>query len=97
MSERDNNSERSTNVTAAPSSSQIVQNNTLSTPVAIVAILCFFITGIIGGLAIGSASNARDVASQARMEARLAQEDLIMLRAVVRAHGIPAESAGDHE
>jgi hypothetical protein len=81
----------------APRGAQIVQNNQLSTPVAIAAIACFFLAGILGGVSIGMAYNANDKAGQARMEARLAQEDLIMLRAAVKAHGIAAESAHDHD
>ena len=69
----------------------------ISTPVAVAAIICFFVAGIIGGLAIGIANNANDKAGQARMEARLAQEDLIMLRAAVRASGIHVETAQDHD
>jgi Na+/melibiose symporter-like transporter len=47
--------------------------------------------------AASAAAVANDRSSQARMEARLAQEDLIMLRAAVRARGITVETAGDHE
>lgn len=40
---------------------------------------------------------ADDKSSQARMEARLAQEDLIMLRAAVRASGIHVDKSNDHD
>lgn len=75
-----------------------IDNRTqIATPVAIAAIVCFFIAGLLGGLALGMAHTAEDVAGQARMEARLAQEDLIMLRAAVRASGIHVETAKDHD
>lgn len=69
----------------------------IATPVAIAAIVCLFAAGILGGIAVGTAFNANDKAGQARMEARLAQEDLIMLRAAVRAAGIHVETAQDHD
>lgn len=69
----------------------------IATPVAIAAIVCLFVAGILGGIAVGTAFNANDKAGQARMEARLAQEDLLMLRAAVRASGIHVETAQDHD
>jgi hypothetical protein len=44
-----------------------------------------------------TAATANDRSGQARMEARLAQEDLIMLRAAVKAHGVSVETAQDHD
>lgn len=46
--------------------------------------------------AIGVAEQAVYRATIAERESRLAQEDLTMLRAAVRQHGIPADGAGDH-
>jgi hypothetical protein len=46
--------------------------------------------------ATDQAQRAWDRAALAERESRLAQEDLIMLRAAVRQHGIPADGAGDH-
>jgi hypothetical protein len=89
-----NNSQRVAN---APGSSSINQYNTLSTPVLLAAIVCFFVAGAMGGIAIGMANTASYKAGLAEREARLAQEDLILLRAKVAAAGIQVESAGDHE
>lgn len=93
----DNRQDRSTTNHNEARGAQIVQNNQLSTPVAIAAIVCFLIAGILGGLAIGIANTANDKAGQARMEARLAQEDLMMLRAAVKARGIDVETSHDHD
>lgn len=46
--------------------------------------------------AIGVAQQAVYRADIAERESRLAQEDLMMLRAAVRQHGIPTDGAGDH-
>lgn len=72
-------------------------------------LLCLFVTAalLLGlGVAIWALEKAGDAANQAQRawdraalaerESRLAQEDLIMLRAAVRQHGIPADGAGDH-
>ncbi len=48
------------------------------------------------GDAKDQSQRAWDRAALAERESRLAQEDLIMLRAAVRQHGIPADGAGDH-
>lgn len=48
------------------------------------------------GDAQDQSQRAWDRAALAERESRLAQEDLIMLRAAVRQHGIPADGAGDH-
>jgi len=48
-------------------------------------------------IAAGFAINASWSASIAERESRLAQEDLMLLRAAVKAHGINAESSHDHE
>lgn len=94
---KDNHERNNSPSLKAKVSVPIDNRNQLSTPVMIAAIICFFVAGIIGGLAIGIANTANDKAGQARMEARLAQEDLIMLRAAVRAAGIHAETASDHD
>lgn len=47
--------------------------------------------------AAGEAQRAVDRSMLAERESRLAQEDLTMMRAAVRAHGIQTESAGDHD
>lgn len=60
-------------------------------------LVCLFVSILVSAIAIGIAMNARDRAGLAERESRLAQEDLIMLRAAVRAHGIPADGAGDHD
>lgn len=46
--------------------------------------------------AIGVAEQAVYRAGIAERESRLAQEDLMMLRAAVRQHGIPTDAPGDH-
>ena len=83
-------------VDAAPGSSSINQYNSLSTPVAIAAIVVFFAAGVLGGLAISMANTAGHNSVIAEREARLAQErgdrlevEIKVLRGVLETIGIP--------
>jgi hypothetical protein len=74
-------------------------NNSLSTPVAIAAIVVFFAAGVMGGIAISIANSADDKAVIAEREARLAQErgdrlevEIKVLRGVLETVGVPVQS-----
>jgi len=49
------------------------------------------------GEAMDEARRATEVAVHLEREYRLAQEDLMMLRNVMRANGITVETAGEHQ
>ncbi len=65
-------------------------------PFLAVGLLAFYAM-VQAGDASTAAARATDRAMLAERESRLAQEDLILLRAKVAAAGIAVESAGDHE
>jgi len=47
--------------------------------------------------ALQQSSRAMERSNLTERESRLAQEDLMLLRSAVKAHGIHTETAGDHE
>jgi hypothetical protein len=87
----------------APGSAQIIQVGITERSLFFL-VLCVLVVALgvsiwaldRSGAATDQAQRAWDRAALAERESRLAQEDLIMLRAAVRQHGIPADGAGDH-